>query len=67
MTLTQEQIQEIKTIAETKLVSDNEDFCANDYSGGNFDDAYYMGTTDGEILMARNVLDMLNIEYTPKP
>lgn len=35
---------------------DEEDFCPGDQFGGNFDDAYNGGITDGEILYARKLL-----------
>jgi hypothetical protein len=63
MTLTEEQINKIKAIAEKQTADSREDFNPMDDSGGNFDDAYYMGTEDGEIYMARTVLDMLGIDY----
>lgn len=37
----------------------NEFYNADDASGGNFDDAYQFGCDDGEIMLARNILDML--------
>ena len=36
---------------------DDEVFCVNDYSGGNEDDAYYGGARDGEIGLARELLE----------
>lgn len=36
---------------------------AFDASGGNYDDAYYLGCEDGEICLARKVLKAFNIEF----
>jgi len=49
--------------AKRKISGDDEDFCVYDYSGGNVDDAYYMGFEDGQITMARDILDSMEIEY----
>ena len=38
---------------------DTEDFNPCDYSGGNFDDAYYGGQEDGEALLARELIAKL--------
>lgn len=59
--LTLAEIEKLKNIASKKMASEDEDFEPCDFSGGNFDDAYYMGTTDGEIEMARTVLTWLKI------
>lgn len=32
----------------------------DDFAGGNVDDAYYGGTRDGEILLARDILALLD-------
>lgn len=65
MTLTEEQIKKIKDIAEKRPADTREDFNPSD--GGNFDDTYQMGSEDGEIYMARTVLNMLGIDYnTPE-
>ena len=34
-----------------------------DICGGNYDDAYYSGFNDGEIFLARKILDKLGIGY----
>jgi hypothetical protein len=62
-TLTTEQIEQLQSTAKIKMASEDEDFEPCDFSGGNFDDAYYMGVQDGEIEMARKMLDYLNIKY----
>jgi hypothetical protein len=36
---------------------DIENFNPYESSGGNFDDAYWAGETDGEVLLARMILD----------
>lgn len=42
---------------------DDDEFMPDDYAGGNIDDAYYGGVSDGEILLAREILDALGIAY----
>lgn len=50
-------------LAQKKAYLDNDDFMAYDYSGGNYDDCYSMGSNDGEIFLAREILDTLCIKY----
>jgi hypothetical protein len=58
-----EQIKKrLEQLAKRNCWSDNEDFSSCDYSGGNFDDAYNGGLKDGEVLLAREILEMLNKE-----
>lgn len=60
-------IEKLKEIAESDSVFDSihEDgyFCVNDYAGGNMDDAFSLGLEEGEIELARKLLDMMNVEY----
>ena len=49
----------IEKTAAYKASIDDEDFDANDCSGGNFDDAHIQGIHDGEILFARNLMTIL--------
>lgn len=46
----------LEKIAAKEACIDDKEFNAYDYSGGNFDDAYYKGTSDGKILLARELL-----------
>ncbi len=48
-------LQDIQTMANEDGVGDDPDFCASDYSGGNYDDAYSLGCDDGEIYYAREL------------
>ena len=50
-----EQVEEL----EEYYGKDFEDFNAMDASGGNFDDAYYMGSEHGEIFGQLNLLNEL--------
>lgn len=43
-------------LAARKCWSDDDDFQADDYAGGNFDDAYAGGVDDGEVGLARVIL-----------
>jgi hypothetical protein len=56
-----ELIVKLKEWASKKAWFDDDDFNPHDYSGGNFDDAYYGGTHDGQILLARDILEMMGI------
>lgn len=42
------------------------DSLIDDFFGGNIDDAFYGGCSEGEIYLAREVLEYLNIEYEVK-
>jgi hypothetical protein len=54
----------LKGIAERTKQDDNfEDFDPCSFSGGNYDDAYYIGQDDGEVSLAREILERLNIRY----
>ena len=56
-----ELIAKLKALSSQTAGTDNEDFNANDYSGGNFDDAYDMGREDGKIALAREILPMVEL------
>lgn len=51
----------IKNLAESPAAIDDSGFNPCDYSGGNYDDAYYMGSSDGGILLAREILKRLSM------
>jgi hypothetical protein len=61
--LSEKTIADLIVSAKRKAWYDDDEFNANDYSGGNFDDAYYGGTEDGGTQMARDILDELGIKY----
>lgn len=48
--------QMIREAAAKRASSDTEDFMVDDFAGGNVDDAYEMGLSDGEIAFARALL-----------
>jgi len=50
----------INAKAAEKARGDNDEFNAMDWSGGNFDDAYSIGTDDGEIFFARQLKALLD-------
>ena len=56
-----ELIAKLKKLAVQTAATDNEDFSAYDYSGGQPDDAYDMGCEDGEIALARELLPMVEL------
>ena len=41
-------------------------FNADDMSGGNFDDAYVMGVDDGNVEVAKDILDSVRMENERK-
>ena len=52
----------MKKLAERECWCDDEEFNPRDYSGGNFDDAYYGGSDDGEALLAKEILGELGLK-----
>lgn len=55
-----EMIKRISRLAADELAEDeNEDFCVNDYAGGNMDDAYNMGIDAGYTHFARELQTLL--------
>jgi hypothetical protein len=50
-------------LAKQKISLDNNDFSVLDYSGENIDDAYAIGLRHGEVLLAREILDLYCIKY----
>lgn len=58
--MTDELLERLKKTAARKCWSDDPDWeGANDYAGGNIDDAYSGGREDGEAFLARKVLEAL--------
>jgi hypothetical protein len=52
-----------KTAARQSPMEDDPEFNAYDYCGGNYDDAWYGGVSDGETQLAREVLEELGVEW----
>ena len=46
----------LETLAKREIWEDMEDFNPADFSGGNFDDAYFSGCQDGSTSLARTIL-----------
>lgn len=55
----QDVIKMVRDTADQDAATDDEDFNAYDYSGGNFDDAFASGQMDGETSFARTILPFL--------
>jgi hypothetical protein len=53
---------ELQRLAAKKAWCDAEQFFVDDYAGGNINDAYYGGCNDGEIILARQLLDMWDVD-----
>lgn len=58
-------IEELKRIARRECFYDDEDedVIVDDYAGGNIDDAFSVGETAGETMLARRLLEDLGIEW----
>lgn len=58
-------IEKLKKLAEQGCWDDGftVESTIDDYAGGNVDDAYEGGTRSGETLLAREILDELEIPY----
>lgn len=59
-------IEKLMKLARSECYYDDdaEDKVIDDYAGGNIDDAFYCGEHAGEVMLARQVLTALNIEWT---
>lgn len=55
-------IDYIKEVASQDMYYDNPDFNPCDHAGGNFDDAFQLGMSDGEIMFARTLLEKFNLD-----
>jgi hypothetical protein len=53
-------IKLLKDVAKQERWIDDENFNPCDFSGGNYDDAYWGGNGDGKIGLAREILEKLN-------
>lgn len=52
----------IQELANQIASRDNKDFMVDNYAGGNIDDAYGIGFIDGQIILARELLDLIHEE-----
>lgn len=63
-TLPTEFIERLRNIANAKgwsdAMSEDPGCIIDDFAGGNIDDAYYGGTRDGEIMLARDIVALLD-------
>lgn len=50
-------------LAKKKLPLENDDVELFDYVGSNIDDAFLLGTEQGEVELAREILDLFCIKY----
>lgn len=50
-------------LAKKKAFFDKEDECVVEWVGSNVDDAYELGNDDGQILLAREILETFCIKY----
>lgn len=60
--LSYKEYNEICQRAEKNTKDHDGDFDPQSWSGGNFDDCYYMGREDGDIDAAREILSLLQNE-----
>jgi hypothetical protein len=66
--MTNKMIERLKKLARSNCFHDDEDEdkIIDDYAGGNVDDAFALGELAGEVMLAREVLEALNIEWVEK-
>lgn len=50
----------VEKSADRRCWSDEPEFNPDDFSGGNFDDAYAGGVEDGKAEMARSIIEIIN-------
>lgn len=53
-------LSRIKEVAARASITDDEEFNAYDYCGGNYDDAFAAGVTEGETLFAQELQEFLD-------
>jgi hypothetical protein len=53
-------LEMIEEKANEKMLSEDPNFDPNDFSGGNFDDAFNNGMEDGQIAFATDLLNAIN-------
>lgn len=65
--LDQDMVAKLISLAKDKTIYDNEDededVVIDDFAGGNVDDAYNIGRSDGEIYLAREILASLGVDW----
>lgn len=61
-TISDNMIKQLIAIAKRSAVFDEHDM-VDDFAGGNIDDAYNIGSEDGETSLARQILTDMNIPY----
>ena len=59
----QETLNKLIELAKKTVRRYEDDFMADDYAGGNFDDAWDKGMEDGETALAQEILDLEGVEY----
>lgn len=65
--LSDELVSKLKRLAETLVDNDHPDFSPFDYQDGP-DDAWDGGNTNGEVELAREILEAIGVEFTvPEP
>lgn len=52
-------MNKLRGLAKKEIFSDDEEFIAYEFFGGNFDDAYYGGFQDGQVSLAKEILEEL--------
>ena len=64
MKLSEKMICRLKELASSRVLSNDDNFSAYNCSGGNFNNAFDIGVSDGERSLARDILTDIGIEYT---
>lgn len=63
--LTEQEIDQFKRLAKQQTTTEEyeEDWNPYEFSGGNFDDCYEIGSNDADVRNARYILDLYGISY----
>ena len=64
-TISESIVERLKVLAALQINNEDPDFNAYEASGGNYDDAYALGSADGEILLAREILREISFKEAP--
>jgi len=57
-------IKQLMALARRECFHDDEDGIIDDYADGNTDDAFAVGEEAGKVMLARQVLESLNIKWS---
>lgn len=56
-------IKKLQELAKEETWTDVDDFSPYEMSGGNYDDAYFAGVSDGKTILAQEILNKLGLNH----